>query len=84
MAYNMTKEELVKNLLENAVYFPFEQIRSYMVLKKYPTDADIEKDYLEFFADVKRECERLLQTDLSNDNRPLWQEALDEIGKILI
>lgn len=85
MAYNMAKKDMIECLKEDAEYFPFEQIRSFDLLQKQPIGIteDVKKDYLAFFKDVKRECERLLQTQPKNENSGLWKEAIDLIDKIL-
>ncbi|MBQ3049026.1 MAG: hypothetical protein IJC94_03625 [Oscillospiraceae bacterium] len=85
MAYRMTQKEMVMHLKEDAEYFPFEQIRDFKHLQKQPIDIaeDVKSDYLGFFKDVKKECERLLQTQPHNENSALWSEAIEEINKIL-
>jgi hypothetical protein len=85
MAYNMTKKDMIGCLKEDAEYFPFEQIRSFELLQKQPFGIaeDVKADYLTFFADVKRECEYLLQVQPESENGDLWKEAVDLINKIL-
>lgn len=87
MAYNLSKKELIEHLKEDAVYFPFEQIRNYNFLKsqeqKLPLDNTLVQDYLSFFKDVKEQCENLLKTDAQHADADLWQEAIDEINKII-
>ena len=85
MAYNMTKANMIEHLKDDAEYFPFEQIRAFKLLQKQPIEIDenVKKDYLAFFRDVKKECERLIQNERNNSNRDLWEEAIEEINKIL-
>lgn len=83
MAYNMTKIKIVRHLKEDAEYFPFEQIRSFKLLKKQSVDEELKKDYFAFFSDVKKECEHLLQTEPNHDNHSLWKEAIEEIDTII-
>lgn len=87
MAYNLSKEKMIEHLKEDAVYFPFEQIRSYKLLitqeQHLPPDSTLKQDYISFFKDVKEQCEILLKTDPTHEDVDLWKEAIDEINKII-
>lgn len=87
MAYNLSKEKMIEHLKENAVYFPFEQIRSYKFLKsqekQLPIDNTLAQDYFSFFKDVKEQCEILLKAEPQHADADLWKEAIDEINKII-
>ena len=83
----MTKETMVEHLKNDAVYFPFEQIRSYKFLKsqeqQLPLDNTLKQEYLDFFNDVKQQCEILLKSDPNHEDSNLWKEAITEINKII-
>lgn len=87
MAYNMEKGEIIKQLKENAEYFPFEQLRSFELLQKNENKVKIEPKtkaaFIEFFVDVKAECEKLILLEKESQNFDLWNEAVKRINKII-
>ena len=83
----MTQSTMKEHLLEDAAYFPFEQIRSYKFLlsqeQNIPMDSTLKQNYLAFFKDVKVQCAALLKTAPHHESADLWQEAIEEINKLI-
>ena len=87
MAYDMSLSTMIEHLRDDAVYFPFEQIRSYKFLlsqeQNVPMDSTLKQDYLSFFKDVKAQCTALLKSVPNHENAELWREAVEEINELI-
>lgn len=87
MDYNFLKEKVVEHLKLDAVYFPFEYIRGYKHLlsmqEQVPIPDNVKEEYFTLFKCAKEQCEILLKTEPNHEDVELWQEAIDEINKII-
>lgn len=89
MDYNFPKEKVIEHLKLDAVYFPFEDIRGYKHLSsmqaqaQVPIPDNVKDEYLAYFKFVKEQCEILLKAEPNHEDADLWQEAIDEINKII-